>query len=201
MPRKFVVLAISVIVAVAIIGFIAMKPESFTGSDSPKTVTTEKIPEKAGNSQANNEASGSSLAAEVGVTVGKRLPEFVLGTPQGKEIKVAAGGQPLVLNFWATWCPPCRQEMPELEKFSRQYNGKVTFYAINIQESGDKITEFMTQNQYSMQVLADKDGVVARSFRVNAIPTTLVIDKQGIIKFRKAGTTTLAELEGVLNGL
>jgi cytochrome c biogenesis protein CcmG/thiol:disulfide interchange protein DsbE len=201
MPRQFAMVAIIVIVVGIIIGFIAMKPEPFTGSDDKKTANTEKIPEKAGSSQVNNEASGSRLAAEDGVTVGKRLPEFVLATPQGKEIKVAAGGQPLVLNFWATWCPPCRQEMPELEKFSRQYSDKATFYAINIQESGDKITEFITRNQYSLQVLADKDGTVARSFRVNAIPTTLVIDKQGIIKFRKAGTVTLAELEGVLNGL
>ncbi|MBP2634977.1 MAG: resA [Firmicutes bacterium] len=201
MPKQLVVLVIIVIIVGAIIGFIAMKPERFTGSDGNKPATIEKIPEKVGSSQPNNEASGNSLAAEAGVTVGKRLPEFMLGTLQGKEIKVAAGGQPMILNFWATWCPPCRQEMPELEKFSRKYSGKVTFYAINIQESGDKITEFMTQNQYSMEVLIDKDGAVARSFRVNAIPTTLVIDKLGIIKYRKAGAVTLTELEGVLNGL
>ena len=201
MPKQFVVLAIIMIVVSVAIGFIVIQPEPFMNSDGNKTEVIEKTPEKAGSSQPDNKANDSKLAEETGFTVGKRLPEFALSTFQGKEITVVANGQPLVLNFWATWCPPCRQEMPELEKFSRQYNGKVTFYAINIQESGDKVTEFMTQNQYSMRVLADKDGAVARSFRVNSIPTTLVIDKLGIIKYRKSGPVTVVELEGVLNGL
>lgn len=177
MPRRFIILAIAMIAMTVAIGFMAMQPEKFFGPDASKP------------------------AVDTGVTVGKRLPEFALANLNGKETKVILDKQPIVLNFWATWCPPCRQEMPELDKFVRQHNGKLTFYAINMQEPVDKVTEFLVQNQYTMNVLTDKDGEVAKTFHINSIPTTVVIDKQGIIRYRKSGPVTAAELEGVLNGL
>ncbi|WP_094604708.1 Thiol-disulfide oxidoreductase ResA [Sporomusa silvacetica DSM 10669] len=177
MPRRFIVLAIAMIAMTVAMGFMAMQPENFLGPDTSKP------------------------AVDTGVTVGKRLPEFALADLNGKETKVTLDKQLIVLNFWATWCPPCRQEMPELDKFARQHNGKLTFYAINIQEPVDKVTEFLVQNQYTMNVLTDNDGEVTKAFHINSIPTTLVIDKQGIIKYRKSGPVTAAELEGVLNGL
>ena len=202
MPRRFIVLAIAMIAMAVAIGFIAMQPDNFTGTDASKpAVSTGVTPEKNSNEQQSNGLAAVQPAIDTGVTVGKRLPEFALATLTGKETKVTLDGQIIVLNFWATWCPPCRQEMPELEKFARQYSNKVTFYAINIQEPHDTVTEFLTQNQYTMKVLSDKDGEVAKKFRVNSIPTTLVVDKQGIIKYRKSGPVTVTELEGVLNGL
>jgi thiol-disulfide isomerase/thioredoxin len=136
-----------------------------------------------------------------GVLVGNRLPQFTLNALAGKEIRVGAPGKATVLNFWATWCPPCRAEMPELEEFSRKYGTQVNFYAINIQEPAEKITEFMQQRNFSMPVLIDKDGETARTFRINAIPTTVIADKQGVIRYRKSGTVTISELEGILKGL
>lgn len=202
MPRRFIVLAIAMIAVTVAIGFIAMQPDNFTGTDAGKSaVSTGVTPEKANNEQQSNGFAAAKPAIDTGVTVGKRLPEFALATLAGNETKVTLDGQIIVLNFWATWCPPCRQEMPELEKFARQYSGKVMFYAINIQEPSDTVTEFLTQNQYTMKVLSDKDGEVAKNFRINSIPTTLVVDKQGIIKYRKSGPVTVTELEGVLNGL
>lgn len=178
MPKRFIVLAIAIIAMTVAIGFIAMQPENFLGTQPDKP------------------------AVDSGVTVGKRLPEFTLSTLDGKMTKVSPAAQQVtILNFWATWCPPCRQEMPELEKFAQQYSGKVSFYAINIQEPAATVNEFLTHNKYTMNVLSDKTGEVSKNFRINSIPTTLVIDKQGIIKYRKSGPVTVAELEGVLHGL
>jgi cytochrome c biogenesis protein CcmG/thiol:disulfide interchange protein DsbE len=177
MTKRFIMSAIAVIVILAAIGFMAMQPD--------------RISEKEPGMQ----------PAEAGVTAGKILTGFTLGGLDGKMVTVAPAGRIIVLNFWATWCPPCREEMPELEKFSQKYNGKVLFYAVNIQESSEKVAAFLTQNQYTLPVLLDKDGEVARSFRINAIPTSIVVDKHGVIKYRKSGPVTLAELEGVLNGL
>ena len=178
MPKRLIVLAITVIAMAAAIGFIAMRPDQMPAEENSR-----------------------KPVAEAGVTVGKTLPGFSLAGLDGKQVKVAPGGAVIVLNFWATWCPPCREEMPELEKFFRKYTGKVQFYAINIQEPTDKITEFMSKNQYTLTTLTDKDGEVAKNFRINAIPTSIVVDQQGVIKFRKSGPVTLAELEGVLHGL
>jgi len=177
MQKRLIILAIAVVAITVAIGFVAMQPDSLTGSDT------------------------AQQSVETGVIVGKKLPAFTLDALDGKPAAITAGGGVIILNFWATWCPPCRQEMPDLDVFARKHGGKVAFYAVNIQESAGQVTEFMTQNKYTMNVLLDKDGAVANTFRINAIPTTLVVDKQGVIKYRKSGPVTMAELEGVLNGL
>lgn len=138
---------------------------------------------------------------DIGVTVGKQSPNITLAAIDGKQITVGKSGKLTIINFWATWCPPCREEMPELDNFSRLHGQTLEFYAINIQESGDKVTEFLKQNKFAMPVLLDNDGSIAKIFRINAIPTTLVMDKNGIIKYRKSGGVTQSELEGIIKGL
>lgn len=136
-----------------------------------------------------------------GVLVGNALPEFTLLNPAGQESKVGMPGKVTVINFWATWCPPCRAEMPELSLFAGKHSAAVNFYAINIQETPDKVTGYLQQNNLAMPILLDKQGDVARTFRINAIPTTIVADKQGVIRFRKSGPVTNSELEGIIKGL
>jgi len=139
--------------------------------------------------------------AEPGVTVGKLSVDFSLPTLEGRSVTISnKNSQVTVINFWATWCPPCREEMPELNSFAEQRRS-IAFYAVNIQESPDKVAAFMKQNKYNMTVLLDKDGAVARLYRVNAIPTTIVIDRKGIIRYRKSGTVTLKELDEVIKSL
>jgi DsbE subfamily thiol:disulfide oxidoreductase len=138
---------------------------------------------------------------ETGVTIGKTAPAFTLSSLDGKTIEVGREKRPYVLNFWATWCPPCRAEIPELDEFARKYNGKIEFYAINLQESDEKVLNFLKPNNYNLPVLLDNSGTVAQTFRVTAIPTTIVVDAQGTICYRKTGGVTLSELEGIINGL
>ncbi len=103
-----------------------------------------------------------------------------------------------VINFWATWCPPCRAEMPELNEFAKKHDGEVTFYAINLQEPKETVDKFLKDNGYTMPVLLDLNGEAADIYRVRAIPTTYVIDRDGTILLKKIGGTTAAELETAL---
>ena len=152
-------------------------------------------------SDSKNPVQKKAQAAEIGVTVGKTAPAFGLQDLDGNPVSVnaAADNKLYVLNFWATWCPPCRAEMPDLERFYQSQKGNVQFYAINLDEPTDQVKSFISSNGLTFPVLSDKGGTLSGEFKVNAIPTTLVIDKQGVIRMRKAGTTTEAELNSVLH--
>jgi cytochrome c biogenesis protein CcmG, thiol:disulfide interchange protein DsbE len=152
-------------------------------------------------SPADHQNQGATNASETGVTAGKVLPQFTLSDLAGHELTVGRADKLIVINFWATWCPPCLAEMPELNRFVDKHQADVAFLAINIQEPVGKVADFMTQNNYKMQVLLDKDGSIAKNFRVSAIPTTIVADKNGVVKYRKSGGITMSELEGVIKGL
>ena len=91
--------------------------------------------------------------------------------------------------------------MPELNEFVLQYSDKVTFYAINLSEESKVVNDFMYTNRYSIPVLLDSDGEVGKLFRIQYIPTTIIVDRNGIIKYRKSGPVTKTELEDVVNQL
>jgi thiol-disulfide isomerase/thioredoxin len=99
-------------------------------------------------------------------------------------------GKVVLLNFWATWCPPCRREMPSMERLYQKLNGDdFTVIAVNQMEDGDHVFAYIGQLDVdpSFTILFDKDSKVSSSFRVNGLPTTYLIDKQGNIRYRAIG--------------
>lgn len=142
-----------------------------------------------------------STAPGAGITVGKVVPQFTLRALDGQSITVGPSNKITVLNFWATWCPPCRLEMPDLNEFVLQYNDKVAFYAINLGEESEVANNFMYTNGYSIPVLVDSDGAVGNLFKIQYLPTTIVVDGNGVIKYRKSGPVTKSELEDVVSQL
>jgi len=143
----------------------------------------------------------SSPVTGTGIKVGQTLPLLSLEGLDGSPVTIGPSGKIIVLNFWATWCKAYIEEMPGLEKFYQQNQKKVELYAVNLQESRGEIIDFMTKNQYTMTVLLDKDGTVGKNFQVTAIPTTIIINKHGMVKYRKSGAITRNELEGIINSL
>ncbi|MDU2065490.1 MAG: TlpA disulfide reductase family protein [Sporomusaceae bacterium] len=144
-------------------------------------------------------ASGSSSqSARSGVSTGDRMPEFTLQGLAGQSVTVGKPGQISVINFWATWCPPCRAEFPELDQFARNNKDKMQFYSIDIQEDKGKVAAFLKEGNYSFTAYIDSDGAIAKQFRITAIPTTLVVDENGIIRYRKSGGVTETELEEII---
>lgn len=123
-------------------------------------------------------------------------PQFELrdydGTPhQLSEFR----GQTVLLNFWASWCGPCREEMPELARLAREYEGKVRFVGVNLAVRDDvrMSKELLQKANVSYLNLLDQQGKAAIDFRVQAIPTTFLIDPDGKVVGRVLG----ANLEGV----
>jgi thiol-disulfide isomerase/thioredoxin len=92
------------------------------------------------------------------------------------------GGQVVVVNLWATWCPPCRAEMPALERVWRQYRDQgLVILAANQQESTARVATFVEQYDLTFPVLLDREGSVGSLYRLRAYPTTYFIGRDGII--------------------
>lgn len=99
-------------------------------------------------------------------------------------------GKVVVLNFWATWCPPCRREMPSMQRLYQKFNGDdFTVIAINQTEDTDHVFAYLGQLEVdpTFTILFDHESLVAQAFDVKGLPTTYLIDKQGRIRYRAIG--------------
>jgi thiol-disulfide isomerase/thioredoxin len=119
-----------------------------------------------------------------------KLPNIEAALLDGSQFKVEKG-KPLVIHFWATWCPTCKLEAPNIERVSKKY--EVLTIAVN---SGDdkKIKTYLKERGLTFKVLNDSDGKWARQFKVEAFPTTFIYDGQGELRFTEVGYTTTAGL-------
>lgn len=116
-------------------------------------------------------------------------PAFTLRGEDGKTYRLADyRGKVVVLNFWATWCPPCRYEMPSMERaYKKVQDEGIVLLAINVGESEDEIFEFTGRYPVTFPLLLDSDGAVIRRYGVIGLPTTFVIDPRGRVTHRAVG--------------
>ncbi len=92
-------------------------------------------------------------------------------------------GKVVLLNFWATWCIPCRTEMPELQSLADELQGEsFTLFTIDLQEDAATITPFRRELGLRLPVLLDEDGEVTLSYGVRALPATFLIDREGVLR-------------------
>ena len=117
--------------------------------------------------------------------------DFQLQNLDGDEVKLSDfAGQPVMLNFWAIRCPPCRDEMPffqEVYEDEEWIQKGLVILAVNDQENADDVRFFMEENRFSFTVLLDITGEVGYIYNIMGLPTTLVIDKDGIIRGARIG--------------
>jgi len=98
-------------------------------------------------------------------------------------------GKVVVLNFWATWCPPCRYEMPSMERARQKLIGDdIVILAINVGENADTIFEFTGSYPVEFPLLMDQQGTVVKQYPVVGLPTTYVINPQGLVSHRAVGS-------------
>lgn len=131
---------------------------------------------------------GATSCTSIGARVGEQAPDFTLVTMAGTEITLSElHGTPVVLNFWAIYCAPCRSELGYFEHVAEQSAGEVTIIAVNIGETRSQIKQFFGDYKLHFTVALDKDAQVSYKYNVYAIPTTYFIDSGGIIRNLKVG--------------
>lgn len=126
---------------------------------------------------------------EVGVRKGELAPDFELTTIDGEPVKLSDyKGKRVMLNFWATWCPPCRAEMPDMQKF--QENKDVQVLAVNLFETEtnqDNVQKFIDELNLTLITPLDEISTVSNEYHIMAYPTTYMIDSNGRIQFITMG--------------
>ena len=123
--------------------------------------------------------------------------EFALNDFSGKSIHLSDyRGKPVLVNLWASWCPPCRAEMPDLIKFynAHQADGLV-FLAVNSEDDANAAQKFVNEKQMSFPVLYDPGGTVSRIMGSNGLPNTYLIDRDGSLRFSWTGQISPAILD------
>jgi peroxiredoxin len=122
---------------------------------------------------------------------GDRAPEFTLSSLDGKQVSLSDHrGKVVMVHFWATWCPPCVEEMPTLEKLYRGAAGKdIVMLAVSVDEGGAAaVGSFMERNKLSLPVLLDPGHSVSRLYGTFKFPETYIIDRNGVVKSKVIGS-------------
>lgn len=154
----------------------------------------------------NKGVANSATDAKVGTKKGDTAPDFTLTTSDGKTVKLSDyRGKKVILNFWATWCPPCRAEIPDMVKFYEANKDKgIVILGVNLTNSErtpGSVPQFITDYKISYPVLMDETGEVGDRYRVSAIPTTYILDSNGTITEIITGPMTYNGMETVTKNI
>lgn len=128
-------------------------------------------------------------------------PDFTLKDLNGKEVSLKDfKGKNVYLNFWATWCPPCKAEMPEIEKlYQETKDSDLVILAIDIGEDKKTVSDFISENKYSFNVLLDEKNEIANIYGVSSIPLSLFIDKEGYVVNQQVGSMNIEQMKEYVN--
>ncbi|MGN7942708.1 TlpA disulfide reductase family protein [Virgibacillus sp. 6R] len=137
-----------------------------------------------------------------GVAKGDSAPDFELTTLDGKEMSLSSlKGKKVLLNFWATWCPPCRSEMPDMQKIQNQYDDDVVVAAVNLtnsEPSVDTVKKFINELELTFPVLLDEKGKINSQYEVLSYPTSYILDEEGTIRNKFVGAMSFDQMEKLL---
>ncbi|MGA2264078.1 MAG: TlpA disulfide reductase family protein [Acidobacteriota bacterium] len=120
--------------------------------------------------------------------IGKPAPHFQLRDLNGQLVSLDDfKGKVVMLDFWATWCGPCRETMPVLEKMQQEHPHDFTLLAVNLGDPADQVTPYVRAQNIQTRMLLDTDQNVGSAYGITSIPVQFVIDKKGILRYRQLG--------------
>ncbi|MFC4557232.1 TlpA family protein disulfide reductase [Virgibacillus kekensis] len=182
---------ITIMIGLAVVGFIG---ENKSETNSSK--------------MSNGQPEGAGIVApdQTGIEQGETAPDFTLETLSGETLQLSdLRGKKVILNFWASWCGPCKKEMPEMQKFYEEHKKEVEIVALNLtgREVGvSNVKKYIDKFGYTYPVPLDEELKVQEMYGVTVIPTTYFINTNGKIQLpRKAGPMTYEYLEEMVNKL
>jgi peroxiredoxin len=134
----------------------------------------------------------SILAASADRQRGQPAPPFALPDLHGRVVSLEAlRGEVVLVNFWATWCGPCRAEMPELDAVAREYaDAGFHVLAVNVLEDAERVQRFGQELKLDLPLLVDPAGEAYRAYNVHGMPTSFLIDRDGVIRDVRYGVVT-----------
>lgn len=139
------------------------------------------------------------------VQEGNQAPDFTLTTLEGTVLKLSDyRGKKVILNFWATWCPPCKAEMPHMQSFYEQNHEEVEVIAINLtnMDKGEEaIKSFVNDYELTFAIPLDEAGDIGMQYQAFTIPTSYAIDKDGIIQKKIIGPMDEAMMKSIVDGM
>jgi peroxiredoxin len=139
----------------------------------------------------------------VGLNVGNIAPNFeMIDVRTNKPVQLASlRGKPVLINFWGTWCPPCRQEMPAMQALYNKHKDEMVMLGVSMESRGDNpqvVKSFVDQAKYTWTFIHDSDFSVATQYQAYSIPSSYFIDKDGVIRARHIGAMDTTQMEGYL---
>lgn len=128
---------------------------------------------------------------------GHPAPDFALTDLDGNTVRLSdLRGKVVFINFWATWCPPCRAEMPEIEAVHQEYKDKgVVVIGVDISEPESTVRQYIQRGGFTWTIVMDSTGEVARNYNIAAIPTSFFLDREGVIRAVNIGAMTKRAME------
>ena len=133
------------------------------------------------------------------IKVDKPVPDFEFVSLSGETVHLdELKGKPILVNFWATWCAPCKLEMPAIQAYADKYTDKLVVLPINADDDPAAIQKFIDELGLTMPVYVDKGGRVENLFHILGLPTTYFIDQEGNLKIQHVGVMTEAQLHSYL---
>jgi thiol-disulfide isomerase/thioredoxin len=132
--------------------------------------------------------------------IGKAAPELEVMDLHGQPVSLSnLKGKTVLLDFWTTWCPPCRADAPSLEKLNKKYGGnELAIIGISVSEDRELVEKFLNDHPHSYQVVLTTENEMPRPYQVGVFPTYIVIDKDGTLSAAVEGDKGFGELRSLL---
>lgn len=155
---------------------------------------------------ADTESNSERVKNSIGLEEGKTAPDFKLETLSGETVKLSDyRGQVVLINFWASWCPPCKAEMPHMEEFYKENKEKqFTILAVNLTNMDrgmDEIQSFVNDYGLTFPILLDQDGKTGTEYQAHAIPTSYIVDQKGVIIHKITGPMSKDMMNDMVSSL
>jgi peroxiredoxin len=195
--RRFHLLTFYVGLLCASLLFVACSDGRPPSGDTGPSITLDDLPTGLG--RGYPQATVAEIDnASAGIRVGDRAPNFHMQLDDGRTLTMEElQGRPVLLNHWATWCGPCRLEMPEILKAAQEHP-ELAVLAVNMMETKSQIEPFAAEFQMEIPIIIDPEGKVRDLYGVRGLPTTILVDREGKISTIWAGLLTRAKLDELL---